>query len=57
MALVYSFVALIVFGKQLAEHDFCFMDCQFHTEHLERMGGRYITWKEYNRLLKEGTER
>lgn len=47
-----SKAALIVFGKQLAEHDFCFMDCQFHTEHLERMGGQYVSWEKYRQLLK-----
>ena len=47
-----SKAALIVFGKLLAEHDFCFMDCQFHTEHLERMGGQYVSWEKYQQLLK-----
>ena len=44
-------------ARILEQNTFLMIDCQFHTEHLERMGGRYITWKEYNRLLKEGTER
>ena len=52
-----SKAALIGLARILEQNTFLMIDCQFHTEHLERMGGRYITWKEYNRLLKEGTER
>jgi leucyl/phenylalanyl-tRNA--protein transferase len=39
-----------------AFHDFAFIDCQFHTPHLEKMGGRYIPWNEYRRLLRENIE-
>ena len=28
------------------------IDCQMHTPHLERMGGRYISRKVYNSILK-----
>ena len=52
-----SKAALIGLARILEQNTFLMIDCQFHTEHLERMGGRYITWKENNRLLKEGTER
>ena len=52
-----SKAALIGLARILEQNTFLMIDCQFHTEHLERMGGRNITWKEYNRLLKEGTER
>ncbi len=52
-----SKAALIGLARILEQNTFLMIDCQFHTEHLERMGGRYITWEEYNRLLKEGTER
>ncbi|MCL1863729.1 MAG: leucyl/phenylalanyl-tRNA--protein transferase [Defluviitaleaceae bacterium] len=38
----------------LCKNDFVFVDCQFHTPHLEKMGGRYIKWGEYRRLLREG---
>ena len=49
-----SKMALIGFAKILAENAFVLIDCQFYTEHLESMGGRYLSWEEYNRLLQEG---
>ena len=52
-----SKIALIAFAKILAENAFVLIDCQFHTEHLESMGGRYISWEEYDRMLQEGTGR
>ncbi len=30
------------------------IDCQFHTEHLESMGGITISWSEYRELLAMG---
>ena len=27
------------------------IDCQFHTPHLESMGGRYISYDEYMQLI------
>lgn len=50
-----SKTALILFARLLEQHRFLFIDCQFHTEHLESMGGRYISWEEYERMLQEGT--
>ena len=47
-----SKIALIRLCEELA--DFAFIDCQFHTPHLEKMGGRYISWYEYRRLLRGG---
>ena len=32
-------------------NDFVMIDCQFHTNHLESMGGEYISWEEYKELL------
>lgn len=52
-----SKTALIAFAQLLEKNDFLFIDCQFHTEHLESMGGRYISWEEYDRMLAEGTGR
>ncbi len=49
-----SKTALIAFAQLLEQQGFLFIDCQFHTEHLESMGGRYISWEEYDRLLQEG---
>ena len=52
-----SKTALIAFAGLLEREGFLFIDCQFHTEHLESMGGRYISWREYDRMLQEGTGR
>lgn len=49
-----SKTALIAFARLLGQRGFLFIDCQFHTEHLERMGGRYISWEEYCKMLQEG---
>lgn len=48
--------ALIGLAAVLRDKDFLFIDCQFHTEHLESMGGRYVSWEEYWQMLREGTK-
>lgn len=50
-----SKAALILFSEILKQKSFLFIDCQFHTEHLESMGGQYISWEEYIELLGKGT--
>lgn len=52
-----SKTALIALAQILEENGFLFIDCQFHTEHLESMGGRFVPWEEYNKMLEEGTHR
>lgn len=52
-----SKTALIALAQLLEQQKFLFIDCQFHTAHLESMGGRYISWNEYDNMLKEGTKR
>ena len=52
-----SKTALIAFAQLLEEKGFLFMDCQFYTKHLESMGGRYISWEEYDQMLHIGTQR
>ncbi len=49
-----SKAALIMLARMLEQGEFLMIDCQFHTDHLESMGGKYIEWKEYKRLLQEG---
>ncbi|MDE7321448.1 MAG: leucyl/phenylalanyl-tRNA--protein transferase [Lachnospiraceae bacterium] len=49
-----SKTALIAFAQFLEQQGFMFIDCQFQTEHLESMGGRYIPWEEYDKMLHEG---
>lgn len=51
-----SKTALIGLSGVLRDNNFYFIDCQFYTEHLESMGGRYVEWDEYVRMLKEGTK-
>jgi len=46
-----SKIALIRLCETLSAEGFLFIDCQFHTEHLERMGGRFISWDDYKKLL------
>ncbi|MGL5417704.1 MAG: leucyl/phenylalanyl-tRNA--protein transferase [Clostridium sp.] len=48
-----SKIALIYLAKILEENKFKFIDCQFHTDHLESMGGEYIRFREYKEMIKE----
>ncbi len=51
-----SKLALIALAKLLQPYDGV-IDCQFHTPHLESMGGRYISYENYmDRLHREGQE-
>lgn len=50
-----SKLALIAFARLAQQQGFLFIDCQFHTEHLESMGGRFISWEEYEGMLRRGT--
>lgn len=52
-----SKAALIALAEILDKNGYLFIDCQFRTEHLERMGGRYVEWAEYDQMLAEGTGR
>ncbi len=49
-----SKIALIMLAYLLMENDYLMIDCQFHTPHLESMGGSYISFDEYTKLLNEG---
>ncbi len=46
-----SKIALILLAQLLEENHFKMIDCQFHTSHLESMGGVHIPWEEYVKLL------
>lgn len=50
-----SKIALIYLAKKLKEENVLFIDCQFHTEHLESMGGEYISWQTYKDILDKNT--
>ncbi len=49
-----SKLALISLAQRLEALGFEFIDCQFHTPHLESMGGRYISYKEYMQMMERG---
>ena len=49
-----SKIAFIHLCELLTKEDFVFIDCQFHTEHLESLGGQFISWDAYSRLLAKG---
>ena len=52
-----SKTALIAFCEYIKERGILFIDCQFRTDHLATMGGRYISWEEYDDMLENGTGR
>lgn len=48
-----SKLALIHLARFLQEHGGRLIDCQFETPHLKTMGGRYITYDEYLKIIQE----
>ncbi|MGM9803525.1 MAG: leucyl/phenylalanyl-tRNA--protein transferase [Muribaculaceae bacterium] len=46
-----SKLALIFLAQFYAKYDGVMIDCQFETEHLKSMGGRYISYDEYMRYV------
>ena len=51
-----SKLALIGLAQILNENGYLLIDCQFHTDHLESMGGEPISYKDYMELVKKGTK-
>lgn len=51
-----SKIALIGLAKFLHENGGNMIDCQFETPHLKSMGGRYISYEEYMKNIKEEYE-
>ena len=49
-----SKLALIMLSQLLQENGYLMIDCQFHTDHLESMGGTAISYEEYADILREG---
>lgn len=47
-----SKLALIHLAEFFRDHGGTLIDCQFETPHLRSMGGRFISYGEYMRLLK-----
>ena len=46
-----SKLALISLAKKMQQEGGTLIDCQYYTPHLESMGGRYISYKEYVTIL------
>ncbi len=51
-----SKLALIMLATLLEKNEFTMIDCQFHTDHLESMGGESISYAEYKELLSSARE-
>ena len=51
-----SKLALISLSGYLQQLGFYMIDCQFHTDHLESMGGRFISYEEYMGYIERGIE-
>ena len=49
-----SKIALVALADLLKQHGYLMIDCQFHTDHLESMGGVFIGYDEYCELIKQG---
>lgn len=49
-----SKIALISLAEKLEKEGFLFIDCQLHTDHLESMGGEFVSWSKFESLLKQG---
>ncbi len=46
-----SKLALIHLAQTMKKTGGRIIDCQFHTPHLESMGGRYISYEEYMQII------
>lgn len=51
-----SKIALIYLATALKGKENCLIDCQIKTEHLKSMGGRYIPYDEYMKILNKDLE-
>ena len=51
-----SKLALISMCKKLEREGYLFLDCQMHTNHLESMGGNFVSWEEFKEMLQEGID-
>ena len=49
-----SKVALISMCRKLEKEGYIFLDCQMHTNHLESMGGKFVSWEEFKEMIQEG---
>ena len=49
-----SKVALISMCRRLEKEGYIFLDCQMHTNHLESMGGKFVSWEDFKLMLNKG---
>lgn len=49
-----SKIALILLAQELERKGSILIDCQFHTDHLESMGGISVSREQYLEMLSEG---
>ena len=49
-----SKLALILLSNLLKDNGYVFIDCQFHTDHLESMGGVKVSYEEYMDMVEKG---
>ena len=47
-----SKLTLVLLAQRLQEQGCPMIDCQFHTDFLESMGGEYISYAEYKQLIE-----
>ena len=48
-----SKIALIMLARLMKQLGNSLIDCQFETPHLKTMGGRYIDYDEYLKLIRQ----
>lgn len=48
-----SKMALIFLARYMQENNMAMIDCQLETSHLKSMGGRYISYEEYMKIVKD----
>jgi len=51
-----SKVALIMLARVMQQHGGTLIDCQFETPHLKSMGGRFIDYEDYLKLIRMNSD-
>ena len=47
-----SKLALVLLAQELKAESFHMIDCQFHTDFLESMGGEHISYEDYMEMME-----
>lgn len=48
-----SKLALVLLAQRLKDEGFHMIDCQFHTDFLQSMGGEHISYREYMDMIAQ----